>query len=1353
MNIRKIGLIIVFTFILLLPSILAQNKVCCERTIEGEYCLYTDEAMCDSDSKMAATTCEQTSYCAVGCCYSTDEGTCYKSVPKAKCKAEENASWKEDPSCNVPQCVKGCCNLGTECFFVTLTKCKRETSKYQYANMSFNDQITTELECTNNCRSQEEGCCVQEDSCSFTTRDACPTQRETTTVLLTNTTDIGFHPNMLCSNQQLSCDCAKQHHTGCAPGKDEVYWFDSCGNKENIYSSDKTQSYKGGYVLSKAESCSLGGAYDPNCGNCYYPNSNLCMKDEEGIAKDGDYICADLSCRRTQGSPSTISGGTSKKNGESWCNYDGAVGFGQDLVGSRHYRSLCINGEEIPEACKDYREEMCIEDVLGQAPVPTTQAFGSRSGNYVEATCRENRWEECSSCNELESCGSDCGEYTGEEYQMCCRKLCCENYYLRDCYWLQAGISDLTAGKVSKDLAGTCVPHVPPGFKFWEAAVSQGDDSEDTSEISEDEPINSNSNKQTTQSGGGTDCSSASQSCEAKFERGGYAHLLGKGDWECIENCHCIEDDWVKAAAITCKSLGDCGAYYNFIGEGTMGGFTAGGNVEYKLKMGDLGDWSTISMVSKDKDSAYGIKQFWDQMWPFYLGTLGTTLAGGIFGAASKGSISGFGEGAKGALTYTPLEGAINAVFNKDQNLNTATQSSLSKKFGSSEFEEKDKIPKGTLFTEEAIKGTTGYKNVLEEELNKVDYTSIDSKRYNEVKNEVDKKMLEIVESYNKMNKDPMEEDDAQKTEKNLLASELKKEFATELKAKETTIFKEYIGSKTIEQAGKTDLYKLTEKAEGSNPFGLKGEETIESISPKGGTALTALASIAGLYNNIILVTSLLKGVEHINADETTRTYTITCETWQAPLGGDDCEKCNDPYKACSEYRCKSLGQSCKLVNEGTENETCINADPNDASSPILTVWPEAITKPYVYSETTDQGIPGYYITPEIESFTPVSIGFLTNEPAQCKYSLEHSTDFDEMTLDFGHGLFSYKHDMYFSLPSELKSKEALELSNGGTYTIYIRCIDGSGNKNDRDYFIRFSIKPGPDMTPPVIELSSIGNGAYFPYNTTETPLSIYTNEPADCKYSKEDKEYDKMNNTMSCSKSGFAVSSLYYGLYECKTTLKNLKEGTNDFYFRCRDQPNEVTEERNTNDESFTYSLIVSDTPLEITSVGPLGELYENSPTLKVITQGGINNGQAICAFSTIETEVIDSMILFETTDNTTTHQQPFNNLSSGEYNYYITCQDAAGNQDSIETSFTITVDTTPPKIKELYIDSSALHITMNEESNCEYSIEGPFNFGTGTPMTGIDSEDHEATLEDATYIVICEDKYDNQARYYIYP
>src|SRR3989344_3489878 len=146
------------------------------------------------------------------------------------------------------------------------------------------------------------------------------------------------------------------------------------------------------------------------------------------------------------------------------------------------------------------------------------------------------------------------------------------------------------------------------------------------------------------------------------------------------------------------------------------------------------------------------------------------------------------------------------------------------------------------------------------------------------------------------------------------------------------------------------------------------------------------------------------------------------------------------------------------------------------------------------------------------------------------------------MPHDFGDSLYLYNHSIIFSLPSELAEEQALKLTNGGNYQLFVRCQDANGNANDKDYYIRFGIKPGPDLTAPKIEITSIANNGFIPFNTTETPLTIYTNEPSECKWSNTDTDFDNMQNAFTCTTRGFNIRSVYYGLYDCSTSLTGLK-------------------------------------------------------------------------------------------------------------------------------------------------------------------------------------------------------------------
>src|SRR3989344_8027049 len=104
-----------------------EQQACCEQTSSGEFCQYTGISQCNSSKKNSFTTCEQTDYCQVGCCINVDEGQCSPNVGKTECQAK-GGTFDASPFCEVPQCQKGGCQLGNECFFVTQTKCKQIAS-------------------------------------------------------------------------------------------------------------------------------------------------------------------------------------------------------------------------------------------------------------------------------------------------------------------------------------------------------------------------------------------------------------------------------------------------------------------------------------------------------------------------------------------------------------------------------------------------------------------------------------------------------------------------------------------------------------------------------------------------------------------------------------------------------------------------------------------------------------------------------------------------------------------------------------------------------------------------------------------------------------------------------------------------------------------------------------------------------------------------------------------------------------------------------------------------------------------------------------------------------------------------
>ncbi len=558
----------IFTIQLIQP-VKAESKVCCEKTAAGsiygeESCIFTEPTNCNPSYRSSGVACEQTDYCGSGCCIV--DGECNKNTPRSTCLNAEGA-WYPGIDCSIPKCQKGCCSLPAECSLVPEAKCAEEIEIYETLKLSevFDPSITSELACQQQCLAIEEGCCDSVDTCKFTSRKDCNE----------NFPDSQFFKNTVCSALP-SCRVTEKHHTGCLPDKDEVYWFDSAGNRENIYGTPYDPD---GLVSPKEESCDPNedNVKDSTCGNCDYSKGSICAEaDEDFLAGvPSEYkgqvsnMCISLDCDTTtdKSNVNPWMTGQERKNQESWCEYEGTVGGGKDLVGSRQYRYLCVNGREIIEPCSEKREEICV-----QQEIPDDLVERGLSA----AICRPNLHVACAVCNDEDSeefnkyaldedeknkvdCGGECDVYLDKrdnirkdeegnslesELKECCkkqvlRKKCCEDNFLKDCYW--------------NDAVKMCAPAVPPG---------------------------------------NSDNCFGEVTCTEFWERPGLLRA-----WDCVENCDedkaqvgkCYSEEYTTAINRFCRSWGDCGAHYNIEGKFTRTGFSSSGPSPVTELKGPLG--------------------------------------------------------------------------------------------------------------------------------------------------------------------------------------------------------------------------------------------------------------------------------------------------------------------------------------------------------------------------------------------------------------------------------------------------------------------------------------------------------------------------------------------------------------------------------------------------------------------------------------------------------------------------------------------------------------------------------------------------------------------------------------------
>jgi len=182
---------------------------------------------------------------------------------------------------------------------------------------------------------------------------------------------------------------------------------------------------------------------------CLFTTKEICLRLSNSIFYENDLRCSKanctyLNCNSTYNYVNDDFSNPPRKHGESWCSYESIVGKGTDYVGTRHYLHSCLYGIEYVEECRDYREELCTEEVIKQ------------SGKYYsKARCRINRWYDCAEQTNLADC---------------------ENEELRDCYWFECNDDDpsrvcdnINSGYHGLWSQKKCHPQVAPGFKFWES--------------------------------------------------------------------------------------------------------------------------------------------------------------------------------------------------------------------------------------------------------------------------------------------------------------------------------------------------------------------------------------------------------------------------------------------------------------------------------------------------------------------------------------------------------------------------------------------------------------------------------------------------------------------------------------------------------------------------------------------------------------------------------------------------------------------------------------------------------------------------------------------------------------------
>ncbi len=1078
-----------------------EDYACCEETLDGNSCQFVDFSQCSSNYRSAPTQCKDTSYCKSGCCYSLNTGLCSENSPKRNCQG----GWTDDTSCNIARCQKGCCVLGNNALWTTQENCEIETG-FLGLETDFRPEINSEVECIFLAERDDEGACVLGNDCKFTTRGECSSRNG------------DFYKNNFCSNPSFENNCIAKEHKECVEGKDSVYWFDSCGNRESV-----------------AKECSLfTGTY---CG-----------------LVAGNYDCKSVDC---------MVDGKKRKNGESWCEYEGTIGNGKDVVGSRHIKHICYMGEERIEPCQDYRNQICVESEINL----------EESETFSEAACRINNWRSCLDYNTIEN-------------QEEAAKKCEEN---PDCTTKGVHID-----KFNFDL---CTPKYPPGFDLINEAGGRNAEMV---------------------------CSMGSQKCTVIYVK----KISG---WKCKVNCACKDAGFTQQMNNFCTSLGDCGGYVNIAGQTTDDGYKSGAG---KIDLNQYKKYARNNPNQKPAEPSNLSFLFGEPSGAGFNEDYGLKNAMGVGGI-------GFAAGVISNYLVFPHLGVPGAI---STTINTGGAGAASS-FPSSVI--------GPFADALAAAGAVMVGASILSMAFDIDYTTA------------------------------------------LVIS-------------------------TVAGAGYV-IY-------------VEGATTISE-------GLMALSKLA-IPLLIIYIIFKLIGIGKTKK----KVVDFQCLPWQPPTGGSDCSKCNT-YDAfgvpCTDYRCKSLGQTCELINKGTGQEKCIDNSPTDVSSPRISPLFGTISEGYEYYNIQNTGFRLVDSSDKacIPEFTPIEFGIKTNKPAQCKIGEDPLQTYDQMSEYFGgSNLFLTNHTNIMFMPSPEAFKNQYNLTDEqikalGEINFYIKCKSVNGVVNSASYTIKSCVKPGKDLTAPRIARTSPANGAYVGYNQTKQDVNLWINEPANCKYSTEDKDYSLMENSFNCQQ-----DLEDYGLYgwPCDEVLD--LGGNNEFYIRCQD----ISDNQNAMSQSYIYSLEKSASNLKIDEVRPVDgkEIFSGvepmTVELQVETSGGAEQGKVICYYDFGNSEVS----FYETDSNY--HNQEFNQITRGAYNIDIRCEDVAGNSAEASTSFRIRIDSSGPKIIRMYYDGGMKVIT-NEQAECRYDFEKNFKWDDAEIMSG-DGIEHIGDWQLRTYYIQCSDEYKNK-------
>jgi predicted nucleic acid-binding Zn ribbon protein len=553
-------------------------------------------------------------------------------------------------------------------------------------------------------------------------------------------------------------------------------------------------------------------------------------------------------------------------------------------------------------------------------------------------------------------------------------------------------------------------------------------------------------------------------------------------------------------------------------------------------------------------------------------------------------------------------------------------------------------------------------------------------------------------------------------------------------------------------------------------------------------SALTALRSI-------IMATSLINDAGHCSAEE--------------PLKGLDaakqeaaCKSCNeDPFRTCSRARCEILGNCIPVPPEDSEieqiedigNYLCVPGKCEDTGTVSITnieaIFYAGGEEILIDSEPNSKLIISEQVEFNVDS---IKIEIKTDKLAQCRYSLEPQSDFEEMT-NFENNYFPGK--IGEPDPQEVIMRLPGSMPRGEQHTIYIKCNNICGEAHDKyddNHYVQFTFEQKPDQLPPIIVYIDPENQGVVSGDLTRLTLQFNLDENGYCKYSDNYtldqnqnpdpltvtwenmvKFGDLQGGTNSAVIGGICKQNQEcpdlrtnecahclleldltkgYTEYDWEQISPELQEElelgdiTKFFHFkiRCADLPqeNKMTEE-----DTLDYSFFTMP-PYEMELVKPedYSLTYDVNPEIHVTSDERNTNCKYEVKKLTDSTTscpnyspnwdemiYIDEILAKE--HHGIIHEELEPSISGTPYCIFVKCRDSWLLERDDSHYFKVLKDVVPPRIIRMYHDVFAgdyLLIEANEESTCVYGVDDEiacnFEFDEANEMTGTNETIHTA-------------------------